>query len=90
MLMKQSPAAIDKVSEIFYLSEGEKALLLSAGVGQGLFFAGSSHVAMRVVASPDEHKLITSKPEEIIKLQNEKMQAVSAVRVNNLLDQKTQ
>lgn len=62
ILMKQSPAAIDKVAEIFYLSEGERSLLLSANVGEGLFFAGSSHVAMRVVASPDEYKLITTNP----------------------------
>lgn len=62
ILMKQSPAAIDKVAEIFYLSEGEKSLLLSANVGEGLFFAGASHVAMRVVASPDEYKLITTNP----------------------------
>ncbi|MCL4397925.1 ATP-binding protein [Patescibacteria group bacterium] len=64
ILMKQSPAAIDKLGEVFYLSEGEKSLLMSAGVGQGLFFAGSSHVAMRTIASPDEHKLITTNPLE--------------------------
>lgn len=64
ILMKQSPAAIDKVAEVFYLSEGEKSLLLSANIGEGLFFAGSSHVAVRVVASPDEHKLITTNPLE--------------------------
>ncbi|MCL4389978.1 MAG: ATP-binding protein [Patescibacteria group bacterium] len=64
ILMKQSPAAIDKLGEVFYLSDGEKSLLLSANVGEGLFFAGSSHVAMRVVASPDEHKLITTNPAE--------------------------
>ncbi len=62
ILMKQSPAAIEKVASIFYLSEGEKSLLLSANVGEGLFFAGSSHVAMRVVASPAEYKLITTNP----------------------------
>ncbi len=62
ILMKQSPAAIEKVADIFYLSEGEKSLLLSANVGEGLFFAGASHVAMRVVASPDEYKLITTNP----------------------------
>ena len=70
ILMKQSPAAIDKVGQTFYLSDGEKSLLLSAGVGQGLFFAGASHVAVRVVASPDEHKLITSKPEELLQNNN--------------------
>ncbi len=71
ILMKQSPAAIDKVATVFYLSEGEKHLLLSAEVGEGLFFAGNNHVAVRVVASPDEHKLITTKPQEVINQQNE-------------------
>ena len=41
-------------------------LLLSEGIGEGLFFAGNTHVAMRVVASPQEHQLITSNPEEIL------------------------
>ncbi|MEK7154928.1 MAG: ATP-binding protein, partial [Patescibacteria group bacterium] len=66
ILMKQSPAAIDKVAQVFYLSEGEKHLLLSSEIGEGLFFAGNNHVALRVVASPDEHKLITTKPSEIL------------------------
>ena len=69
MLMKQSPASIDRLAEIFYLSEGEKSFLLSTNVGEGLFFAGNSHVAMRVVSSPDEYKLITTKPQEILKEQ---------------------
>lgn len=63
ILMKQSPAAIDKLGEVFYLSDGEKSLLLSAGIGEGLFFAGSSHVAMKVMASPEEHALINTNPE---------------------------
>ena len=66
ILMKQSPAAIDKIGNVFYLSEGEKNLLLSANIGQGLFFAGQSHVAIHVVASEEEHKLITTKPAELI------------------------
>jgi conjugal transfer ATP-binding protein TraC len=69
MLLKQSPTEIDLVSQVFYLSEQEKQLLLSATVGEGLFFAGQSHVAMRVVAAPFEHDLITSNPEEILKKQ---------------------
>lgn len=64
-LMKQSPAAIDKVADVFYLSEGEKHFLLSAEVGEGLFFAGNNHVAIKVVSSPDEHTLVTTKPQEI-------------------------
>lgn len=66
ILLKQAPASIERVGEVFYLSEGEKRLLLSAGVGQGLFFAGSTHVAMSVVASKVEHQLITSNPAELM------------------------
>ncbi|MBI4067331.1 hypothetical protein HY407_03020 [Candidatus Gottesmanbacteria bacterium] len=66
ILLKQSTAAIDKLAQIFYLSGGEKHLLLSTEVGEGLFFAGSSHVAIRIIASPEEYPLVTSKPQEII------------------------
>lgn len=71
ILLKQSPAAIDVISQVFYLSEGERHLLLSADVGEGLFFAGANHVAVRVVASPDEHRLATSKPEELLAMKEE-------------------
>lgn len=71
VLLKQHPAGIDKVAETFYLSEGEKRLLLSAAVGEGLFFAGSNHVAVKVMASDAEHKLITTNPEELLRLREE-------------------
>lgn len=73
VLMKQHPAAIDEVAKTFYLSEGEKRLLLAANVGEGLFFAGASHVAIQVVASPEEHPLATSSPKEILAIK-EKME----------------
>lgn len=66
VLLKQAPASIEKIAQVFHLSEGEQRLLLAVGVGQGLFFAGNTHVAMRVVASPEEHQLITTNPAEII------------------------
>lgn len=65
ILLKQSTAAIDKLAQVFYLSSGEKHYLLSANVGEGLFFAGSSHVAIQIIASPEEYQLATSKPQEI-------------------------
>lgn len=67
ILLKQSSAAIDKIAEVFYLSEGEKHLLLSADIGEGLFFAGPAHAAMRVIASQEEHDLATTKPQELEK-----------------------
>lgn len=58
IILKQSTAAVDKISETFYLTGGEKHFLLSAGVGEGLFFAGHSHVGFRVIASDEERGLI--------------------------------
>ena len=80
ILLKQHPASIDLLSEVFYLSTGEKNFLLSAGVGEGLLFAGTNHVAMMVKASKEEHILITTNPEELLKMQ--KAQDISDV-VNN-------
>lgn len=65
ILLKQSSAAINKVAEIFYLSEGEQHLLLSSDIGEGLFFAGPAHAAIRVISSPEEHALATTKPQEL-------------------------
>lgn len=73
ILLKQHSAAIEQVGEVFYLSEGEKQLLLAADKGEGIFFAGQNHVALRVIASEDEHKLITSNPEEVMKWKSQKM-----------------
>lgn len=58
IILKQSTAAVDRISEVFYLTGGEKHFLLSAGVGEGLFFAGQSHVGFKVIASAEEKGLI--------------------------------
>ncbi len=67
ILLKQSPVAIEKLTEVFYLSSGEKHFLLSANVGEGLFFAGAAHAAIQIIASPEEHHLATTKPQEMIR-----------------------
>jgi type IV secretory pathway VirB4 component len=58
IILKQSTAAVDRISQVFYLTGGEKHFLLSAGVGEGLFFAGQSHVGFKVIASEEERTLI--------------------------------
>lgn len=58
IILKQSTAAVDKITKTFYLTGGEKHFLLSAGVGEGLFFAGQSHVGFQVIASDEEKRLI--------------------------------
>ena len=67
LLMKQSPATIDVVKDVFNLTEPERLLLLECDVGEGIFFAGQKHVAIRVVASPVEHEFITTAPEELLR-----------------------
>lgn len=73
VLLKQSTASIEKVVGTFYLSEGERNFLLAADVGEGLFFAGNNHVAIRIQAAPHEHSIITTKPQELeaIKLEQD-------------------
>lgn len=69
ILLKQGTSEVDLVSKTFYLSDGEKQLLLSANIGEGLFFAGQNHVAIQIVAAPFEHELITSNPQELLQKQ---------------------
>lgn len=66
LLLKQSPSAIEPLTKIFNLTEGEKYMLLNSGVGQGLFFAGLKHVAIQVIASFSEDKIVTTNPEELL------------------------
>ena len=72
ILFKQSPAAIDLIQKTFLLTEGEKYLLLECGVGEGIFFAGNKHVAMKAVASYTEDQLITSDPRQLLELEEAK------------------
>lgn len=72
ILLKQSPAAIDLVQKTFILTESEKYLLLECGVGEGIFFAGNKHAAIKVVASYVEDQLITSDPRQLLEIEQAK------------------
>ncbi len=72
ILLKQSAAAIDLVQRTFVLTEGEKYLLLECGVGEGIFFAGTKHAAIKVVASYIEDQLITSDPRQLLEIEEAK------------------
>jgi conjugal transfer ATP-binding protein TraC len=67
LLLKQSPSAVEGLVKMFNLTEGEKYLLLNSTVGQGLFFAGLKHVAIQIIASYAEDKVITTRPQDIVK-----------------------
>ena len=69
LLLRQSPAAIDLLAEVFYLTDHEKFRLLESDVGEGLFFAGLKHVAIKVVASYAEDQVITSDPQQVLAIE---------------------
>lgn len=69
LLLRQSPAAIDMLAEVFYLTDHEKFRLLESDVGEGIFFAGLKHVAIKVVASYAEDQIITSDPQQILAIE---------------------
>ena len=72
MLLKQSPSSIDKLQTVFNLTEEEKYLLLESDVGEGIFFVGLKHVAIKIIASYTEDQIITSDPSQILAIKEAK------------------
>ena len=74
LLLKQSPSTIDILQKTFNLTDEEKYLLLESGVGEGIFFAGLKHVAIKVIASYTEDQIITSDPSQILSIKKAKQE----------------
>ncbi len=72
ILLKQSPTSIDKLQQTFNLTDEEKYLLLESDVGEGIFFAGLKHVAIKIIASYTEDQIITSDPSQILSIKQAK------------------
>lgn len=72
LLMKQSPAAIDIVSDTFYLTNEERFLLLESNVGEGIFFAGLKRAAIKIVASYSEDQIVTTDPAQLLEIKKAK------------------
>ena len=66
LLLKQSPSSIDLVQKTFNLTDEEKYLLLESGVGEGIFFAGQKHVAIKVISSYVEDQIVTTNPAQLL------------------------
>ena len=71
LLLRQSATSIDLVQETFNLTDSEKYLLLESSVGEGLFIAGLKRVAIKIIASFTEDKIITSDPSQLLAQQRE-------------------
>lgn len=72
VLLKQSPSSIDNIQRTFNLTDEEKYLLLESDVGEGIFFVGLKHVAIKVVASYTEDQIITTNPAQVLAIKQAK------------------
>ncbi|MFA6269665.1 MAG: DUF87 domain-containing protein [Candidatus Paceibacterota bacterium] len=74
ILLKQSPTVIDRLQQVFNLTDEEKYLLLESGVGEGIFFAGLKHVAIKIIASYTEDQIITSDPSQVLAMKKQRQE----------------
>lgn len=77
LLLKQSSSSIELVQKTFHLTEEEKYLLLESGVGEGIFFAGLKHVAIKILASYTEEQIITSDPSQLLRIAQSKRELLA-------------
>ncbi len=91
ILLRQSPTSVDLVQQTFKLSDEEKYLLLESDVGEGIFFAGLKHVAIKVIASYTEDQIITSDPSQILAIRKAKqdLEATQTEQLESAAPQKT-
>ncbi len=78
LLLKQSPSSIDQIQKTFNITDEEKFMLLESGVGEGIFFAGLKHVAIKIVASYTEDQIITSDPSQVLAIKKMKKENTSS------------
>ncbi len=78
LLMKQSPTAIDNIQRTFNLTDEEKFLLLESNVGEGIFFVGLKHVAIKIIASYTEDQIITSDPSQLLQIKQARAELKAA------------
>lgn len=83
LLLKQSPTTIDVLQKTFNLTDEEKYLLLESGVGEGIFFAGLRHVAIKIIASYTEDQIITSDPSQILSIKKAKQELEDSEKSEN-------
>jgi len=78
ILLKQSPTSIDRLQQVFNLTDEEKYLLLESDVGEGMFFVGLKHVAIKIIASYTEDQIITSDPSQVLSIKKAKQEHEAA------------
>ena len=86
LLLKQSPSSVDNLQEIFRLTDEEKYLLIESSVGEGIFFAGLKHVAVKIIASYTEDQIITSDPAQVLSIKKAKDELQAASQDNEFVN----
>ena len=74
VLLKQSPSSIDIIQKTFNLTDEEKYQLLESDIGEGIFFVGMKHVAIKIIASYTEDQIITTNPSQILEIKKAKQE----------------
>lgn len=72
LLLRQKPSIIDQVEKTFHLSEQERERLLTASTGEGIIIISNEHSEIKVIASPEEHEVITTNADEKLAKEREK------------------
>lgn len=88
LLLRQSSASIDMIQKTFLLTDSEKYLLLESGVGEGIFFAGNKHAAIKVVASYTEDQLVTTNPQQLMEIERAKREFEEQVGPGSIVPNK--
>ncbi|PIR37272.1 MAG: conjugal transfer protein TraC [Candidatus Zambryskibacteria bacterium CG10_big_fil_rev_8_21_14_0_10_42_12] len=80
ILLKQSPSSIDQLQQTFHLTDEEKYLLIESSVGEGIFFAGLKHAAIKIIASYTEDQIITSDPSQLLAIERAREELENSVQ----------
>lgn len=83
LLLKQSTSSADALQKVFNLTDEEKYLLLESEVGEGIFFAGLKHVAIKIIASYTEDQIITSDPSQVLAIKKAKQEFMEDEQASN-------
>ena len=66
LLLRQKPSVIQNVKRTFLLSDSETNHILTTNPGEGILIMDDEHSEIKIVASEEEHKVITTKADELI------------------------
>ena len=73
LLLRQKPSIIEQVQKTFHLSDLERERLLTATTGKGVLIIGNEHSEINIIASPEEHSVITTNADEMLAKQKPKV-----------------